>query len=266
MAIKFHCNLVVPATQEAAGDMPPKWENGLISNASVINDRRQASVSSDGVFNTKIAIPSSDGFSPMIDASFVSKSERTATMIKQKHLFNLSNSFGKWSKALDLSFATVGGVVAADFKNKVTNKKDNWAISVANTTLRITGDKVRGRGVSAIAAYMLVKDARVMGMLRIGDLWIAGAPYNIARTGERPAVKAAVQQALIQTGLNIIIANFDATIIDEQNDVLASMLTGLRDLAKAEVFVNPSDPTKSFAVWVKDPTTGQFYLDLQVAA
>jgi len=266
MATKLNGHIFVPDVQEVSGDMPIKWEGGLSSNATIINDRRIASVSNDGVFNTKMVIPSSAGFAPMVASGFISKSERTATMIKQKQYFNLSKSFGKWAKALDLSFATVGGVVAARFKEMITNKKDNWASAVANATLRLTGDKIRGRGVSAIAAYLLVGDSRAMGMLRPGDTWISGSAWNIARIGERPAVKAAIQQALIQTGMNCIISNYDVPTMLAQNNILASLLTGLADVAKSVPFVNPADPASSFAVWTKDPGTGKFYLDLQVAA
>jgi hypothetical protein len=262
--IKLQCKLYAPDVQEAAGDMPPKWSGGLVNNAPTINDRRKASVPDDGTFNTKVAIPSNAGFSPMIDASFVSKSEHNAAMIKQLHYDNLKKAFGKWNDALDYAFETVDGVVAKRFKDAVASKQDNWAIAVAQKTLRITGDKVRGRGISPIAAYLLVGDPRAMSMLRPSDEWLNGTAYDIARTGERPALKAAVQMGLVQTGLAIISSDFDSAIITAQNAVLVTLLNGLKDTTKCDAFATPYNPTKSYIAWVKDVDTGKFYLHLQV--
>jgi len=263
-SIELQCKLYAPDVQEAAADMPPKWSGGLVNNAPTINDRRKQSVPDDGTFNTKVAIPSNAGFSPMIDASFVSKSERNATMIKQVHYDNLKKAFGKWNDALDYAFETVNSVEAKRFKDAVLAKQDNWAVAVALKTLRITGDKVRGRGVAPIAAYLLVGDPRAMSMLRPSDEWLDGAEYNIARDGERPALKSAVQLGLIQTGLAIISSDFDGAIITAQNAILVTLLNGLRDAAKADAFATPYDPAKSYIAWVKDVNTGKFYLHLQV--
>jgi hypothetical protein len=259
--ISAEWKLFVPGVQEAAADMPVKWNNGLANNAVAINDRRKASIPDDGTFNVKVAIPSNLGFSPMIDAAFVSKSERTASMIAQAHLDNLKKAFGKWSDSLDYAFETVAGVECKRFKDAVSAKQGNWAIAVADKTLRMTGDKVRGRGVAPIAAYLLVADARVMGMLRPSDIWIAGAPTNIARDGERPSFKTAIQQALIQTGIAIIASGFDATMITAQNTILETLLNGLEDIVKCDPFDNtPVAPDKPHCLWVHDPATGQFYL------
>jgi hypothetical protein len=263
-AIKLHGKIFVPDTQEAAGDMPIKWNNGMGNNAVTMNDRRKASVPDDGTFNLKVAIPSNQGFTPMIDSAFVSKSERTADMITQAQYDNLKAAFGKWNDSLDYAFETVGGVEAKRFKDAVAAKQGNWAVAVARKTLRFTGDKVRGRGVAPIASYLLVGDGRAMAMLRPSDLWLAGSEYNIALDGQRPAFKAALQGALVQTGIAIVAASFDAAMITLMNDALVVLLNGISDITKADAFVYPIDPVKSFCAWVLDPATGKFYLDLQV--
>jgi hypothetical protein len=263
-ALKMEYKAFAPAMQEPAADMVERFGDNMSNAAEVINDRRKASVPDDGTFNTKVAGPSSRGFAPMIDSTFVSKHEHTATAIKQLQQSKLAKSFSKWNLALDYIFGTVNGVVAARFKDLVQNKKVNWAAGVADSVLRVTGDRVRGRGVSAIAAYSLVADGRVMSMLRPADIWLGGVPYNIARDGERPSVKSAVQSRLVQAALMIFASGFDAATILAQNTITASLLTGLADAAKADPFVPVIIPDVNVCSFVHDIVTAEFYLHVRV--
>lgn len=263
-AIKLQCKLYAQDVQEAAADMPVKWTSGLQSNAQVINDRRLASIPDDGTFNTKMVIPSNAGFSPMIDSAFVSKKGRTAGGIKLAQYDSMRNSFGKYNDGLDYAFETVDGVFAKRFKDAVSAKQENWAVGVARKTLRITGDKVRGRSVAPIAAYLLTGDLRALGMLRAGDEWLTGTQYNISRDGEMGLVKQGVNQMVLTAAMRIIEADYQAAVVTAQNAILLTALNGLADVTKADPFTTPYADDESFIAWVKDIVTGKFYLHLQV--
>lgn len=260
--LKMEHKLDIPASVEPAADQVDGWGDTLGFKATTVNDRRIASVPDDGTFGTKVATPSSDGYNAIVDILGNTKSDRSPDEVKMWQRYKLSKSFPKWSAALDYAFATVDGVAAKRFKEAVANKKTNWATMVAQLTLRITGDKIRGRGASAICAYSLVGLPGVMGMLRPADIWVAGTPYNIARTGERPALKAAVQGRLVQAGITIIISGFDAAIIAAQNGITATLLTGLADVTKADPFVAVPAPDVNFCSYVYDG--GKLFLHTRV--
>jgi hypothetical protein len=157
---------------------------------------------------------------------------------------------------------TVDGVVAKVFKDKVLAAKDRWALKVGAGTLRMTGDKIRGRGPAPIVAFYLVGDNRAkdwVGPAGISD----GEPYNIARDRERNSLKAAVLNRLVQGGLMIIKAGFDTAEILAQNTVNTAQLNGLRDPAKCDAFVAVPAADKCFCAWKKDDE-GNFILHVQV--
>ncbi|MFH1230473.1 MAG: hypothetical protein V1709_03150, partial [Planctomycetota bacterium] len=83
-----------------------------------------------------------------------------------------------------------------------------------------------------------------------------------ARDGERNALKAAIQQRIIQGGQMIVNSKFDATTIDRQNAVNTTLLNGLRDSAKCEPFATAPAPDKCLCIWVKEEA--YFYLHLLI--
>jgi hypothetical protein len=258
---KFELKLLVPATQEVAGDMPDRWANNLKAAAEVMNDRRQAKIPDDGTFIKVMAERASQDYGPMIDSDFTAKSDRTATDIRNSHATNLEGAFERWDGKINEAFATKDGIVARDFKAKVDGSKNRWALQVADKTLRFTGDKIRGRGVAPITAFYLVGDTRAKAWIREGDTG-DGEPYNIARNGERNTLKAAIQQRIIQGGQMIVNSKFDATVIDKQNAVNTAILNGFRDTAKCEQFVTAPAPDKCLCIWVKEEA--YFYLHLLI--
>jgi hypothetical protein len=254
---KFEIKLYVPENVEVAGDMPDRWANGLKNAAQVMNDRRQEKIPDDGTFIKVMAERSSLNWRPMIDPAFTSKSDRTSKDITDHQATNLETSFNRWNDKINAAFAND----AVDFKKQVDASKDRWALRVGEKTLRLTGDKIRGRGVAPIAAFYLVGDERAKAWLREGDVG-AGDPYDIARTGERVALKAAIQQRFIQGGLTIITSKYNATTILNQNTVNTALLNGLRDGAKCDPFVTTPAPDKCWCVWALDDTF--LYLHIQV--
>ncbi|MFA5793699.1 MAG: hypothetical protein WC980_01320 [Candidatus Brocadiia bacterium] len=259
---KFELKLFVPATWEVAGDMPDRWAEGLKNNAERINDRRQAKIPDDGTFINRMATPASKGYALYVPGGYVSKRGRSAEGIRGSHTENLKKAFDDWNTKINQAFATVNGVVAKVFKDAVDNAKDRWAIKIGDKTLRFTGDRIRGRSVAPIAAFYLAGDERAQGWIREADL-ADGAPYNITSPREMNALKAALQQRLMQGGQLIVNSEYHADLIASENAVNASLLTKLRDATRADAFVATPTPDKCFCAWVLDPT-GLLYLHIQV--
>lgn len=259
---KFELKLYVPVTWEAAGDMPDRWANGLKNAAEVINNRRIEKIPDDGTFISEMAIPANKGYAPYVPSGFVSKSDRSDDGIKGSHAKNVTTAFNFWNDKINRAFATVDGVVAKVFKDSVDAAKDRWALRVADKTLRFTGDKIRGRSVAPIAAYYLVGDERASGWIRPSD-FADGAPYNIAGTRERVALKAAIQQRIVQGGQMVSSQEYSSSALLGENTVNTSLLNKLRDTAKCDPFVITPAPDKCWCVWALDGS-GLLYLHIQV--
>ncbi|MEW6027600.1 MAG: hypothetical protein AB1599_09950, partial [Planctomycetota bacterium] len=233
---KFELKLYVPENAEVAGDMPDRWANNLKNAAEILNDRRQAKIPDDGTFIRRIGGPSTAGYAPYVPPGFISKSDRSAEAIKGTHSSNVTSAFNKWNDKMNSVFATKDGIVAKEYKDKVEAAKDQWALKVGAKVLRLTGDKIRGRSVAPIAAFYLVGDTRSADWLHADD-YSDGAPYDIAKIYQRVALKAAVQQRIIQGGLMIINQQLQASAVTAENSTNTDLLNGLRDPAKSDVFV-----------------------------
>lgn len=253
--IKMACTLVVPEFREAAGDMETKFANGLINNAAIINDRRIAKVGSDGAYISKVAGPSNAGWVGMVNPAFVAKNGRDATAIAAAHQQNGAGSFAKWNRGLDLAFATRDGVVAKDFVQKVSDKKENWTEAAGKKTLRFTGDKVRGLGVSSIIPALMIGYQPAIGWLQPADSWQAGLPYKICPDGLEGTLKAALTQMITRTGMTIVQSNFLVATITAQNTLLQSLLVGMSDGAKVDPFLLTTGATDTYCLWTMNGTS-----------
>ncbi len=260
---KFEVKLYVPENAEVAGDMPDRWANNLKNAAEVMNDRRQAKIPDDATFIHRMGGPATAGFAPFVPPGFISKSDRSAEAIKGTHSANVNAAFNKWNDKMNSVFATKDGIVAKEFKEKVDASKDRWALKVGGGVLRLTGDKIRGRGVAPTTAFYLVGDARAADFLHADD-YSDGAPYDIAKAYQRVALKASVQQRIIQGGLMIINQQLQASAVTAENSTNTDLLNGLRDPAKCDVFVAVPAPDTCFCVWAVDPDTKRLYLWIQV--
>jgi hypothetical protein len=249
--IHYEGKFLVPVSVEAAADMPIKWAAGLVNNAATINDRRVAKIPDEGTFGTKVADPSSAKFSPMIDAAFVSQSGRTQADLIRLQYKNLADSFNHWNDKLNLSFATVDGVVAKRFKDQVNNSKDNWSDAIAKKTLRLTGDKVRGQ-LASQAVYWATGDYKANQMTNGHEL-LAGGPYDLTQGVLRQQFRSAMMGLIVQSGLLIIAADFNAAVITAQNTRLCALATMYND-AGLDPYAEPNAPATGYFgfVWT-DP-------------
>ncbi|MBA7486809.1 hypothetical protein ES707_22370 [subsurface metagenome] len=245
MAVEIHYEgkFLVPTSVEAAGDMPTKWAAGLTNNAETINDRRKAKLPDEGTFQTKVAAPSSAKFSPMVDSNFVSQSGINAGNIIRRQYKNLAGAFNHYNDKLDLSFMTVDGVAAKRFKDQVNNSKDNWATAVAEKTLRLTGDKIRGM-LASQSIYWATGDPLANQMTNGHEL-ITGAPYDLTQGVLRQQFRAAMMGLIVQAGLVIVAADFLAAEITAQNTLLCALATLYNDAALDDC-AEPDDPATGF--------------------
>ncbi|MFA5795452.1 MAG: hypothetical protein WC980_10365 [Candidatus Brocadiia bacterium] len=259
---KFELKMYILENAEVSGHMPDAWANHLGEAGALIKDKIDERIPDEVAFISKMVKPSEDGFRPFVDPTFVSRKERTSDNIRSARRENMTKSFARWKENLGKVFATVDGVVAKLFKEKVQAAKDRWALKIGAGTLRMTGDKIRGRGPAPVATYYLVGDNRAkdwVGPSGTSD----GEPYNIARNGERNALKTAIQQRIIQGGLMVIKSEMDPAQITAQNIINASLLNGLRDPAKCDIFVATAGADKCFCLWEVD-TEGRLNLHVQV--
>lgn len=253
MAVTIHYEgkFLVPTSVEAAGDMPIKWANGLTNNAEVINTRRKERLPDEGTFQTKLAGPSSQKFAPMIDSAFVSQSGLNQANIIRKQYKNLAGAFNHYNDKLDLSFANVDGVVAKRFKDQVNNSKDNWATAAAEKTLRLTGDRIRGL-LAGQSIYWGTGDVLANQMTNGHEL-ITGAPYDLTQGVLRQQFRAAMMGLIVQAGIVIVTADFNAAEITAQNTLLNALATLYRDAALDD-FAEPDAPETGYWGFVfEDP-------------
>lgn len=255
--VKLDIKLTIPTSVEAAADMPTKWAGGLTNNAELINDRRKEKIGDEGAFQTKIAAPSSKAWEPMVAAAFVSKAQRSKDNIVRAQYKNLANNFDHWNDKLDLSFAEVDGVFAKRFKDQVNNSKDNWATAAAAKTLRITGDKIRGRLGSQIGFWM-TNDVRADQMVN-GLTLIDGGPYDGIYPGLEGGWKSASMGLIMSTFTRILYADFVAAELLIQNEILKDFALKFRNTFGPVDLVKPyvvgGGATDSLFQWeYADPT------------
>ena len=254
--------LLTPDAQEVSGDMEDKFADGLVINATRINDRRKAKINNDGTYIARLAGPSNIGYTPMIKDTFVARNGRNATEVTTAQGKNIQDSFARYNDNLDSAFSEVGGVKAKRFVENVLNKKSNWSEQAGKKTLRMTGDKIRGRGVSAINAALLVGYNVAMGWFREGDIWEGGAPYDIAVAGLEGTLKMGINQLTNKAGLTIIQSGFNADTVTRQNTNIVNFLNGMRDPAQCDAFVLTKGATDTYCLFALNGAL--FQLEVQV--
>ena len=254
---KFELRLYPAPNREVSGDMPNKWSDNLGNSAQLMLDRQMAKMPTDGAFFDILANPSTNEYANVLNPAYRSKGGRTTEVIKALRQKKLAGSFSKWVSKLTEKL----GNGATAFKAAVANAKDWWALKMGATTLRFTGDKVRGRGPATVATAFMVGEAHATGWLAEGD-YQDGAPYDIARDGEEPVLKAALEQRLVQSGLFADYAGTDSVRL-AQNTLNASVLNGLRDILKCDAFVLTTGADKCFCIWAVD-AEARLYLHVQL--
>jgi hypothetical protein len=225
--VKLDLKITLPVSLEPAGDMPEKWAETLTANAQRIYDRMLEVLPDEGTFQSRVAEVSNQKWKGMIDPGFVSQSGRSKANIQRAHYKGLASVYSKFMEMYQKAFATVDGVFAKLFKDKVNNSKDRWAIGVANSILRITGDKIRGM-VLPQAAYWLTGDAKANKMTAHMEI-IGGGPYDFTKAGLKQQFRAAFTNLLVSSCSNIFKADMEAGELTAQNTRLIDLANSFRD-------------------------------------
>jgi len=233
-----------------------QWAEVLGVDAARILEKAELVISNQEDFSDKLAGPSSAGFSPMIKSTFRSKSGKTASQIKKNQLVNLARSYDKWKAKLDFQFATVDEVVGARFKDSVNASKDSMAAGLAERTLPLTGTRVEGRGLTALAGLWLTGDKRVEGMLRPGDDVVFGGAYLVAPKTKAFVLRSQLAQLLTYVGSEIIKSSWNAALMVTLNQLISECVQGLVDSGLDLIpFVGGSP--NSFVDFKIDPVLGK---------
>lgn len=240
--------LYVPEQWTPPANTGKKWAEGSKNAAQYAYDRLIKKIKFDSDFIDTMVTPSNRAYKPMINPDFISKSGRTADEINQAQAENMAGKYPQWLKNLKKTYANEGAV----YKDKIDTSEEDWVREAAKTCYRLTGSK-EARSVAPIAVHFLVGEKSAVGWPREGDN-VDGAPYNIAGNRQRSALKAALEQRLMQGGCAVIKSKYQDTIIDVENATNALLLTGLRDPAKCAEFTPTLTEGKCFCGWEMDQT------------
>lgn len=251
----------VPAGIEPTERMSEQWMDFLKESAPDLYAKLLESVSNWKDFQDKIGVVSHEEWVGYVNPAYKSKRGRNATDIINMHLEKIKEAYDKWAEKLAYIFETVDGVEAKRFRDFVDSARDRWVTGVTRSTLRFTGDKVRGRGVAPWAGYFLTDDKRAIGMMPPGAQVIQGGPVNVARNGLRPALKSGLTQKLIQAGVLISASKYDAAVVQEQNTIINDLIKGMQSGALID-FQPTVDPAKSYCLYIVEGNSMR--LEIQV--
>ncbi|MBI5779863.1 MAG: hypothetical protein HZA49_10495 [Planctomycetes bacterium] len=224
--IVLDLKITVPTILGPAGDMPDRWVEGMLNNAERLYDRWQEVISDEGKFQSILAEISSQKWRKMVDPAFVSEAGKSRDNIVRFQYKKLTEAFDKLMEKYQKAFATVDGVFGKNFKDNVTSAKDRWANAMANGTLRLTGDKVRGRVVTQMG-YWLTGDPKANRFSDHVEV-ISGGPYDFTKSGLRKQFRSAITNLLISAGMYILKADMEAGEMTAQNARLVDTANSFR--------------------------------------
>jgi hypothetical protein len=248
-------NIVIAVEQSLPEWSGGQWHDGMITNAARINLKRKKKIPDQPRYESKIAEASVNVYKNFIDPNFISEAGLTKKEIVAKHARKISAGFEKYNKNLDRAFAEDGKI----FKQRIADSVERY-VKNAQITMRLTGDKIRGYGASALVPFWLVANRRIVQLLEHAAK-IEGAPVNIIQPLElRGAFKAGLEPLLTQTGHTIIRAEFDRDTINDQNKLVNKFIAGLQDNKYAK-FTPGGDSHCDWGV----EESGEFYIEVQLS-
>jgi hypothetical protein len=239
-----------------------KWAQGLTARAQKVNEGRKARIPDGERYTQRLSGPSAKAFDGVINPAFVSRSGNDATDLttNQRARVYEPESYQKYQRQLDFMFETVDGVPAKRYIDQVEKSKADYAAGIAKL-LMLTGSRIEGRGITALAGLWLTGDPTTEGELRGADEIITGGPYLICPQTKKPGLKAMLAQRLLQAGLNIINSDFNAAVMAKQNQLINEQVQGFVDPALDLIpFVAAGDSHVDFIV-----DKGIHYLEIKIS-
>jgi hypothetical protein len=229
MSIVSHVILGVEFPEEAAQRVVEQWAEALKANAERINEKRKAKIPTETEFQARMVQPANLNFAAFVNPAFVTRSGNSSQEVITGHQANLSRSFRKYNERLDYTFATVDGVPAKRFKDLIDIAKEDFSKGIAARSLPMTGTGAEALGPAPLTALWLTGDRKVLDSLRPGDEVKEGGPYLICQINDRPTLKTALNQRLIQSGVAIIKAGLAPAETVIQNDRTNHIVQSLVD-------------------------------------
>ncbi len=258
--IVSHVKLSIQIPSGAPQRIAEKWAQGLIARAQQVNEARLARIPDGERYTQRLSGPSAKAFVGVLNPAFISRSGNDATDLTTNQRAKVYESYQKYQRQLDFMFETVDGVPAKRYIDLVERGKQDYADGIAKL-LMLTGTKIEGRGITALAGLWLTSDPIAEGELRSADEIITGGPYLICPLTKKPGLKVMLAQRLLQAGLNIIKSDFDASVLAKQNQLTAEQIQGFTDPGLDLIpFVAGGDSHVDFIV-----DKGILCLDIQVS-
>jgi hypothetical protein len=265
MATRAKAFFIIPERITPTDETVADWRDSTKNKAGKTDRNRKAKLANDGDYQTKLAQASSQKFRKLSDAlaagGYVSEHGRSGKEIGYTQEANLMNSFEKYQAGWDYQFETQDGVEARRYKEGVDRGTDSWSKKMADSTLRLTGDRIRLIGVAPLTVLFLTGDEQTTGLLREGDQILEGGPVDVTRPGLRQAFRSGLVSKLVQAGVTIVKSKFDTNVMLSANTIINDFINGLQSAA----FVNfqPTvDPAKSYCLFIRDGAT--FKLEINV--
>ena len=243
-------------------DMSAKRVTNLKAHAETFNQHRKIRLPDEGAYAQILATPAADKFKERVSFPTPTQGDRSAADIYAMQRGKILRSYNKYNDALDAVFAEEDGVIAKRYIQAVEEKQSNWDEEVARTTLRFTGSRTWGRQVASVMGDWLTGDKKTTGRLPEGAQVISGGPYDIALADLRAALRTALTQLLIQSGVIITESGYDPAMFTRHNGRIKSLLENMSDALKASDWVSTVTPDKSYCVWYMED--GQLKLETQI--
>ncbi|MFH1228248.1 MAG: hypothetical protein V1701_10150 [Planctomycetota bacterium] len=227
MGIVAKARLMVPsALSEAPPLMVEQRARVMKAVSDIIKEKSELVIGNEMDYKTKIAGPSSAGYAPVMDGTFVSKSDLTRDEIVRKQAFKAMNSYQKYLASVSHMFEDVNGEVNKRFREAVDAKNEVYSMQMGQV-LAFTGAVAElGKGLVGLVVSFITGDKTVLRHLRGDDEILAGGPLNVAVS--KAALKAALAQRLIQSGIILVQADWDSTVITAENDKNNAIIAGLQ--------------------------------------
>ena len=258
--------ILVPIVSQPNQRIVEKWARGAKNNADFTNENRKLIIPDADAFQKKLADTSAKGYTGMMDfmdPAYRSKKGKSVQKIKNAQRANIMRAFANYDTALEYVFEEIDGEPQKRYKERIDNSKDLYSQGLAERTLRFTGDHINaGLGVSPTAALWLVGDSKILGQLPPGSEVIYGGPVNVAKPGLEPNLKSALVPRITQSGIAVVHSEMAASIITDENTLINTLLSALRDDTVFEEFVEPLTPNKSHCGYVVED--GQLFLRIMV--
>jgi len=207
-----------------------KWLEGLSGELPRMKDHIDRKLPDSQSFESRVAARSADGYRPMVNPSFHTKSGLDGTEVVTNQEANLRIAFDKFKRAIDFVYETVDGVLGKRIKERLTAKKQNLLDGLAKRGAPFTGIAFEMAGACAIAVLALTGDKRVNDLIRSADKLKKGGPFLITPWRRIPYFKPAMMPRLTQAGVQIVKANYSATTMTVFNTLINQ---------EAQSFVDP---------------------------